>query len=187
LPDVAATRRKLYEQLEALPPNKVGEIVDGLLIVSPRPSLPHAVAETALAGLLAPPFMFGRGGPGGWWILSEPELHFGDDVLVPDLAGWRRERLPQMPEVAACSVVPDWVCEIISPSNASLDRETKMTKYAHLAIPHAWVIDPGTRMLEPFTNDGTGWSAGQTLHGNVIARIPPFADVPLSLELLWIR
>ena len=180
------TRRKLYEQLEALPPNKVGEIVDGLLIVSPRPSPPHAIAETALAGLLAPPFMFGRGGPGGWWILAEPELHLGDDVLAPDLAGWRRERLPRMPEGAAFSVVPDWICEIVSPSSASFDRETKMTKYARLAIPHAWLIDPIERTLESFANDGSAWRAGQTHHGNVTARVAPFEDVPLSLELLWV-
>ena len=184
---MAATRRKLYEQLEALPPNKVGEIVDGLLIVSPRPSPPHAVAETALAGLLAPPFMFGRGGPGGWWILSEPELHLGDDVLVPDLAGWRRERLPQMPEGAAFSIVPDWVCEIVSPSSEAFDRDTKMAKYARLGIPHAWLIDPHTETLESFTNDGSAWSADQTVHGNAVARIAPFADVGLSLELLWLR
>src|SRR4051812_44978930 len=100
--------------LARLPPHVVGEIVDGVLQVSPRPASPHARAASTLQVDLGGPFDRGRGGPGGWWIVVEPELRFGADVVVPDLAGWRRERLPTWPDVPFFTLAPDWVCEVLS-------------------------------------------------------------------------
>ncbi|MDR2154115.1 MAG: Uma2 family endonuclease, partial [Burkholderiaceae bacterium] len=111
-----------YEDLCALPPNRVGEIVRGVLYSHPRPASRHARSSSVLGGKLYPRFDEGDGGPGGWWILDEPELHLGDDVLVPDLGGWRRERMPVFPDVAWFDLAPDWICEVLSPSTARLDR-----------------------------------------------------------------
>src|SRR6476646_4505786 len=105
-----------YADIEALPPNQVGEIVRGVLYANPRPASPHAAAASAVGEELGPPFKRGRGGPGGWVILDEPELHLGEDVLVPDLAGWRRERMPELPRAAFFTLAPDWACEVLSPS-----------------------------------------------------------------------
>jgi hypothetical protein len=125
-----AKRRATYDDLLQVPAHRVGEIVDGDLHVSPRPASRHALASSGLGSALGPPFHNGRGGPGGWWILDEPELHLGPDVLVPDLAGWRRERMPEFPDTAAFTLAPDWVCEVVSPSTEGLDRARKMPAYA---------------------------------------------------------
>lgn len=121
---VAARARKAatYEDLTALPPHCVGEILAGDLHVSPRPRFRHARAAVWLDRRLGPPFDDGQGGPGGWWILIEPELHLGEDIVVPDLAGWRRERLPTFPDVVFLDLAPDWVCEVVSPSTERIDR-----------------------------------------------------------------
>ena len=103
----------------------MAEIGDGVLHVQPRPAPRHALAGSALGAVLMGPFGMGRGGPGGWWILDEPELHFGDDVLVPDLAGWRRERMPELPDAAYFTLAPDWVCEVLSPSTRRIDLHGK--------------------------------------------------------------
>jgi len=138
-------RPATYDDLVALPDNMVAEIVGGELHASPRPAPRHAMAEGAIGALIAPPFHFGRGGPGGWWILPEPELHLGADVLVPDYAGWRRTRMPSVPATAYFPLAPDWVCEIISPSTAALDRARKVAIYARERIGHAWLVDPIAR------------------------------------------
>ena len=141
-------RPATYQDLLALPEHVVGEIIGGELIVSPRPGPRHAVAASVLGGELVPPYHSGRGGPGGWWILFEPELHLGDDVLVPDLAGWRRERMPAVPETAYFALAPDWVCEVLSSGTARLDRQRKLAVYAREGIAHVWLLDPIQRILE---------------------------------------
>jgi Uma2 family endonuclease len=118
-------KRATYEDVLNAPENKVAEILDGELILSPRPAPRHAVASSALVGTLHGPFDGARGGPGGWWILGEPELHLGDAIAVPDLAGWRRGRMPSIPEEAFFSLAPDWVCEVLSPSTERIDRSRK--------------------------------------------------------------
>jgi Uma2 family endonuclease len=130
-------RRATYADPEKVPPTKVAELIKGVLHVSPRPAAPHAVAATSLGGCLFDPFFRGKGGPGGWVLLDEPELHLREDVLVPDLAGWRRERMPVIPEEAFFTLVPDWVCELISPSTAALDRADKLPVYAAAHVSHA--------------------------------------------------
>ena len=140
----------LYAELEALPENLTGEIINGQLYAQPRPTNLHALAGSNLGGELYSPYHRGRGGPGGWWILDEPEVHFIRDteVLVPDLAGWRRSRLPAIPPTAFFTLAPDWVCEVLSPSTASFDRVKKMRVFAAEGVGHAWLVDPGVRTLE---------------------------------------
>jgi len=153
----AGSRPATYEDLLALPEHVVGEIIGGELIVSPRPAPRHAVATSVLGGELGPPYHSGRGGPGGWWILFEPELHLGEDVLVPDLAGWRRERLPVIPDTAYFTLAADWICEVLSPGTARLDRQQKLAVYAREGIAHAWLLDPIERTLEVLRLDRTQW------------------------------
>ena len=119
-------KRATYDDVLAAPPNKVGEILDGELFLSPRPEPRHAVASSALGMALGNPFHHGSGGPGGWWILFEPELHLRRDVMVPDLASWRRERMPRLPSTAGFELAPDWECVVLSPSTARIDRTRKL-------------------------------------------------------------
>ena len=130
VPQVNLGRPATYEDLVNVPERLVAEIIDGDLWTSPRPAPRHSLSQVSLGGLLSLPYGHGRGGPGGWWILTEPELHLGSDVVVPDLAGWRRERLPRLPDTAFFAQPPDWLCEIVSPSTARLDRAKKLPLYA---------------------------------------------------------
>src|SRR5262245_51762612 len=134
----SSARPATYADIKALASNLVGEIVDGVLYANPRPASPHARATTTLAVNSGGPFDRGRGGPGGWILLDEPELHFGDDVLVPDIAGWRRERMPTLPDIAFFTMPPDWLCEVLSPSTAKLDRTEKLPVYARSEVHHVW-------------------------------------------------
>src|SRR3954468_4688276 len=136
---IPARRPATYEDLCALPDHVIGELIAGELIASPRPSIPHSRASSVLSDDLGGPFDRGRGGPGGWWILFEPELHLGADVLVPDLAGWRRERMPVLRNVAYFELAPDWVCEVVSPSTARVDRVRKVPIYAREGVSHLWL------------------------------------------------
>lgn len=179
------SRPATYDDLRRLPENSVGEIVDGDLYASPRPALPHARASSSLGTLVGGPFDHGRGGPGGWWILDEPELHLGPDVLVPDLAGWRRDRLPAIPPEPHLALAPDWVCEVISPRTASLDRRRKRPAYARHGVPHLWLVDPLERTLEVFRLQGGSWVLLATHGGDEVVRAEPFDAVEVELALLW--
>jgi Uma2 family endonuclease len=179
-------RPATYDDLVALPDNMVAEIVAGELHASPRPAPRHAMAEGAIGALIAPPFHFGRGGPGGWWILPEPELHLGADVLVPDYAGWRRTRMPSVPVTAYFPLPPDWVCEIISPSTAALDRARKVALYAREQVGHAWLIDPIARTLEVLRLETGRWVIVSTHAGDVTVRAEPFAEIEIALADLWV-
>jgi Uma2 family endonuclease len=174
-----------YADLEALPENVVGEIIAGELHVSPRPAAPHAVASSRLGVKLGGPFDLGEGGPGGWIILDEPELHLGDDVLVPDLAGWRRERMPVVPRTAAFNLAPDWVCEVLSPSSAKLDRGAKLPVYAREGVSHVWLVAPETQALEVLRLQRAHYSPLGTYGGVARVRAEPFEALELELALLW--
>src|SRR5260370_28207090 len=145
-----AKRRATYDDVLQVPPHRVAEIVDGDLHVSPRPASRRALAASALGSGLGPPFHHARGGPGGWWILFEPELHFGEDVLVPDLAGWRRERMPEFPDTAAFTLAPDWARKVVSPSTERLDRAKKLPVYARENVPSLWLVNPAALTLEVY-------------------------------------
>ncbi len=136
---------------------------------------------------LAGPFLFGRGGPGGWWMLPGPEIHFVRDseVAVPDLAGWRRERMPAVPDDHRFEVVPDWVCEILSPASARKDRALKLPLYAHHGVAHAWLVDPDLRTLEAYALQQGRWLLLATLTDDAEVRLPPFDAVRFSLADLW--
>ncbi|HEY8926858.1 MAG TPA: Uma2 family endonuclease [Polyangia bacterium] len=176
-----------YADLEALPPHLVGEIIDGELVVSPRPASLHARATSQLGTRLGGPFDDGTGGPGGWILLDEPELHVVGQVLVPDLAGWRRARMPEMPDVAAFELAPDWVCEVLSPGTARVDRSQKMRHYASAKVGHVWLVDPAATTLEIYRLDGEGWRLVQTYAGNETIRPEPFEAVDFDLGSLWRR
>jgi len=181
-----AHRRATYADLEAVPPNLVAELIGGELVAHPRHRLRHSVSYSSLGWALSGPFQFGRGGPGGWWILDEPELHLGDDVLVPDIAGWRKERLPKIPDEAFCTVAPDWVCEIASPSTAKHDRGAKRDIYARHGVRHIWLVDPDARLLEAFQLGADGrWLPLKTYKDKDSVDAAPFAAAPFDLNLLW--
>jgi hypothetical protein len=178
-------RPATYEDLMNVPDTMVAEIVDDELHASPHPALRHANVTSSLGVMIGGPFHHGRGGPGGWWILDEPELHFGRNVLVPDLAGWRRTRLPRLPDAAYCSVSPDWVCEVLSASTASLDRVKKLAIYAREQVGHAWLIDPAARTLEVLRLEAGRWTILATHTGSDVVRAEPFTDIDLELASLW--
>ena len=180
-----AKRSATYEDLLKVPDHFVAEILEGELYATPRPAMPHAVAASALGSELGGPFQQGRGGPGGWWILDEPELHLGSDVIVPDLAGWRRSRVPQVPAVAAMTIPPDWVCEILSPSTEALDRVPKLNAYSRERVAHVWFINPRSQTLEVLRLEGARWTVVATHDGDVSVTVEPFDAVPLDLYRLW--
>jgi Uma2 family endonuclease len=178
-----ARKPATYEDLLKLPDDRIGEIVDGELYASPRPGLPHAVTHSTLSGELHP--LRSRGSAGGWWILIEPELHLVSDVLVPDLGGWRRERVPKMPDAPAMTLAPDWVCEILSPSTERMDRVKKLPAYARHGVAHAWLINPTTRTLEVFRRESTSWVLAATHADDAIVRAEPFDAIEVDLLHLW--
>ena len=184
----AASRRSAtYADLLAVPDHLVAEILDGELHTSPRPAIPHALATSGLGRDLGGPFDAGRGGPGGWWILIEPELHLSDDVVVPDVAAWRRTRVPDLPRGAYLEIVPDWVCETLSPSTERIDRGTKLAIYAREAASHLWLVNPIAETLEAYRLEHGRWSLLVTHAGEVAARIEPFEAIELELWRLWGR
>lgn len=174
-----------YADLEKLPEHVVGELIDGELFVSPRPALLHASVQAALVRALAK----AEGPPGGtksaWRILVEPELHLGKDVIVPDLAGWRWERMPKLPRKAFCELAPDWVCEIISPATARVDRVHKLPRYARARVPNAWIIDPPTRTVDVLRLSAKKWMLVAAHTDNDRAFIEPFVDHEMNLQTLW--
>jgi Uma2 family endonuclease len=172
-----------YADLYDVPEHFVAEIFDGELYASPRPALPHAHAASVLGNKLG---AFHRCGPGGWVIIDEPELHFGKDVLVPDLAGWRRERLPTVPVAEYLTLAPDWVCEVLSPSTESIDRGKKLRIYARERVLHAWLVDPLRQSLEALSLESGRWAPLATHEGAARVRVPPFDAIELELGALWV-
>jgi len=179
-------RRATYDDVLAVPPHRVAEIINGELVVSPRPAPRHALVSSVLGAKLVAPFHEGREGPGGWWILDEPEIHFTPgEPLIPDLAGWRRERMPALPETAWFTLAPDWLCEVLSPSTAAVDRIEKMPIYARFAVAHAWLIDPALQSLEVFRLHEKRWLLVETFRGAARVRAEPFGAIELELATLW--
>ena len=178
-------KRATYDDVLNAPEHKVAEILDGELFLSPRPAARHSLACSSLYDDLVP-FRAGHGGPGGWWILFEPELHFGEDVVVPDLAGWRRERMPAIPDVAFFSLAPDWVCEVLSPSTERIDRGRKLRIYAEAGVAHAWLVNPVERTLEVLRLRDGAWTIVAVCSGSDAVRAEPFDAIELALSRLWL-
>jgi Uma2 family endonuclease len=182
-------KKATYEDLMAVPDHLVAEILDGELVTHPRPASAHALAGSAITADLFGRFSGpgnGPDSPGGWWILFEPELHLGEDVVVPDVAGWRRERMPRIPDVAAFTLRPDWVCEIVSPSTARADRVLKMPIYAREGVLHLWIVDPVLQTLETFRRDASGWVVSTNHAGKETVRAAPFDAVEIDIARWWI-
>ena len=185
-----ARRRATYADLRAVPDTMVAEILDGELYATPRPSSPHALASSAIGIDIGGPFHRVPNGPehpGGWWILDEPELHLGPDVVVPDLAGWRRETMPVVPNVAAFTQAPDWVCEVVSPATAAMDRVRKTRIYARESVGHLWLVDPLAKTLEVYRLDGRQWIVASTHTGSEVVRAEPFGAIELALARWWLE
>ncbi len=178
-----------YADLEALPERYVGEIIDGTLYAQARPAMPHTKAASRLGAVINVAYQreAGDGGaPGGWWILSEPELHFGADVLVPDIAGWRRERMPRIPNAPWLELAPDWLCEVASPSTRQFDRRLKLGRYHAAGVAHIWLVEPQTRHIEVFRRIEEGWLLVGSHFDDEVAGIEPFQVLPLALAELWL-
>ena len=183
---ISAERRATYEDLCKVPAHQVAQIIHGQLVVLPRPAPKHALASSSLGEELVGPFHKGRGGgPGGWWILDEPELHLGAHVLVPDLAGWRREHMPALPETAFFTLPPDWLCEVLSPSTAQIDRVDKLPIFAEHGVGHVWLVDPEARTLEVFALDKGYWRLNSAFKAEEVVCAPPFEAIRFSLAGLW--
>ena len=182
-----AKRGAGYEDVLAAPDHLVAEVVGGDLYTTPRPAGPHAKAASTLGMDLGTAFQRGRGGPGGWWLLDEPELHLGGDILVPDLAGWRRERLPSVPDAPYFELAPDWVCEVVSQSTGQLDRARKLPAYARDGVGHAWLVDPRQETLEVYALSEGRWVLLATHAGDARVRAEPFDAIELELAALWLR
>ena len=177
--------RATYQDVLDAPAHRVAEIVDGTLYTHPRPAPPHTRASSVLGGKIGTPFDFDAGGPGGWWIMDEPELHLGEDVVVPDLAGWRRERMPDLPDTAYFTLAPDWVCEVLSAFTRRLDLHGKRPVYAREGVRHLWLVDPADRTLEAFElHEGQSLLIASAKDHEPIS-IRPFDAITFSLGDLW--
>ena len=184
-PGSTPTPRATYQDVLDAPPHRVAEIVDGTLHTHPRPAAPHARASSSLGVKIGGPFDYDTDGPGGWWIIDEPELHFGEDILVPDLAGWRRERMPEYPDTAYFTLAPDWVCEVLSPSTRRLDLHGKRPVYAREGVEYLWLVDPTGRALEAFELRDGQWVLIGNAKDDEPVSIPPFDAITFSLGDLW--
>lgn len=167
-------------------PHGVAEFLGGERVDSPWPRVAQTLAASALLGMLLGPFVRGHGGPGGWLLLFTPALHLGEgEVLVPELAGWRRDRMPQPPDGTAMTLTPDWVCEVLSLETVALDRGVKMLAYAQAGVRHLWLVDPGMRTLEVYRYEDEAWSLLDVHEASQTVRAEPFEALDLELGALW--
>ncbi|MGA2937868.1 MAG: Uma2 family endonuclease [Syntrophobacteraceae bacterium] len=181
-----AGKKAAYEDLYGIPENTTGEIVHGALIVTFRPSRKHVYAASALDKKIGPPYQFGEGGgPGGWIILLEPEIGLGENVVVPDLAGWKEERYPDEEPYNWISVAPDWVCEVLSPNTLRIDKMEKMPIYARYGVPHLWLLDPIAKTLDVFRLKGGEWVVAGLFVEGAKVRAEPFVEIEMNLSDLW--
>ncbi|MFZ6182250.1 Uma2 family endonuclease [Nannocystis pusilla] len=183
-----STARKLatYDDLLAYPSEVKAEIFAGEIHVQPSALPGHSRAQRSLSHFIGGPFDDDTQGPQGWWILIEIDVRFGaHDVVRPDLVGWRRTRLPDLPHIRPIDVVPDWICEVLSPSTERVDRVRKQQLYARHGVPHYWLVDPIERVLEAYVLDGAQWRIAGTYDDTALARIPPFEAVELPVGRLF--
>ena len=185
VPRQTCTQSATYQDVLDAPPHKVAEIIAGTLHLQPRPAARHAWAGSAIASKLFDPFHHAPEGPGGWWIVAEPELHLSEDILVPDFAAWRRETMPVYPDTAFFQIAPDWICEVLSPSTRRHDLTSKRDAYARERVSHLWFADPDARTLEAFELREGVWSLIAALADNATVSLPPFHAISFALGALW--
>jgi Uma2 family endonuclease len=184
----SAVRRATYQDVLDAPANMIAEVIFGALHTQPRPAYPHSIASSNLGAVITSRYRFGEGGPGGWIFIDEPELHLGSepDILVPDLAGWHRERLAGLPrERPFTTVAPDWLCEVLSPSTQRIDRAEKMEVYLREQVRQVWLVDPLALTLEVYRHGGDLWHRSAIYHGDAVVRAEPFDAIELPLNWLW--
>ena len=181
------SRPATYQDVLDAPPHLIAEVIDGVLYTHSRPLLSYAQVGSEIGMTIGPPFHRGIGGPGGWLILKKPELHLCENIVVPDLTGWRRDRMPETPLAAFSFVVPDWVCEVLSPSTRSFDIGIKQKVYARVGVGHMWLVDPDACSLEAFKLTGADWELIDSLSGDVPVSLPPFEAISFDLGDFWGR
>ncbi|MBF0119048.1 MAG: Uma2 family endonuclease [Desulfobacterales bacterium] len=177
-----------YEDLYTIPENMIGEIIDGELYAMPRPSYRHSNAASIIGWQIIGPYRFGIGGPGGWIILDEPEIKFSEsksDTVVPDLAGWKKERMPELPKKNWTSIAPDWICEVLSPKTNKHDRKKKMPIYAKFGVSFLWLVNPIEKTLEIFKLASGKWSLLDFFSDDDKACAEPFHDIEIELKNFW--
>lgn len=174
-----------YQDVLDAPATMVAELVAGRLHLQPRPASRHAMATSALGAMIGGPFGFDEDGPGGWWIIDEPELHLGQDVVVPDIAGWRRTRMPDYPDVNYFELAPDWVCEVLSPGTRQFDVVEKRAVYARAGVSDLWLVDPSAKTLEVFVLRDGAWLLAAALGDDQAVQIAPFDAISFPLAALW--
>jgi len=188
MPGSGPKRPATYEDLRQVPDHLIAEIIEGELVTSPRPAVRHAAASSSLHSVLFGPFDRRCGGPpGGWVLLFEPELHIVEQVMVPDIAGWRQERMPILPDTPFIDVAPDWICEVLSPSTMALDRTRKVHHYARAGVRHLWLVDPTPETLEVYRLESGAWLLVTSVAGNVKIAAEPFEAVEVDLARVWAR
>ncbi|MDR3569051.1 MAG: Uma2 family endonuclease [Syntrophobacteraceae bacterium] len=180
-----AKKPATYEDLYDVPENLIGEIVNGELTVPPRPTRKHGYAATALIEEVGPPYHRGRGGPGGWSFIAEPEVIFGEDIMAPDVAGWKAQRFLWEEDRNPVSVAPDWVCEVLSPKTVRNDKVRKMPVYARHGVGHIWLIDPAAMTMDAFRLESGRWLLLASFSENDKARVEPFQEIEINLAYLW--
>jgi Uma2 family endonuclease len=182
-----ARRPATWEELLATPDDgRIYEVLAGNLEAQPRPRPSHGRTQALLAGELSGPFDRGRGGPGGWWLVIEPDVELdAHNIVAPDIAGWRRERMPVFTDERPIAVRPDWICEVVSPSNRRRDRGPKADLYQRVGVPHYWILDSEERTLEAFENRSAAWVRLGAWSDGDSARIPPFDAISLEVGGLF--
>jgi len=177
-----------YNDILSLPEHLIGEIINGELILTPRPGPKHARSATALGSEIFDPFDRGRNnGPGGWWILFEPEIHFNSDIIVPDLAGWKKELMPNLPTTKPYfEIAPNWVCEVLSKKTATIDRVKKLPIYAKFKVDHVWLVNPDQKTLEVYIRKEDKWGEVLNFGGEALIRAAPFDAIEINLGDLWL-
>jgi Uma2 family endonuclease len=182
---VDSRREATYQDVLDAPEHKVAEIIDGEIYLSPRPAGPHNRAMTVLGALLMPPFDFGNGGPGGWYFIDEPELHFGKQILVPDMAAWRRDQLPSNLNGPFVTEPPVWLCEGLSKSTARIDRLKKMPIYADVGVGYVWLVEPVMKTLEVYRRVGKRYELQKMFVDDEVIQAEPFDAIELRLGQIW--
>lgn len=177
-----------YLDLAALGDDARAEIIHGAIIEKAAPSFEHGVAQSALSGTIGQHFgrRGGGGGPGGWWIASEVEVEYAaHEVFRHDVAGWRRERVPEMPHGSPTRIFPDWVCEILSPSNAKRDLVDKLRVLQASGVPHYWILDPVERVLLVHRLEASGYVVALTAAPGERVRAEPFDALEVNVGALF--
>jgi Uma2 family endonuclease len=180
-PQLDPSRLATYEDLLNYPENERVEILDGVVVAQASPLPEHSNVQLGLAAILRAAFQYGRGGPGGWWILGDVDVRVGaHDIVRPDLVGWRQERLPSPWGKRPIDIVPDWVCEVVSPYGKTRDRIKKRQLYARHGVPYYWMIDPAG-IIETLVLEKGRWIVADAYELDAVVRIPPFDAIELQL------